>query len=159
LDTARFAFFNFTLQSERPGICFQNGMGTTHIATVITMIFASLIPSSCSKVSNLSKAAAKPGGTNSVSVAANTNTKDLGELSLTNHYETCIQLGEGKSCTIRPNVIDRKDLQLTMALESKKVNGSTEGLIVTQVAAQDGKSFEVAIGDMNFTLTPNIVSE
>ncbi len=123
------------------------------------MIFTSLIPSSCSKVSTLSKAAAKPGSTNSVSVATNTNARDLGELSLTNHYETCIQLGAGKSCTIKPNVIGRKDLQLTMALESKMTNGKTEGLIVTQVVAREGKSFEVAIGDMNFTLTPNIVSE
>jgi hypothetical protein len=32
-------------------------------------------------------------------------------------------------------------------------------LIVTQVSAREGKSFEVAIGDMNFTLTPNMVSE
>jgi hypothetical protein len=134
-------------------------MGTAHIATVITMIFASLIPSSCSKNSTLSKAAAKPGSTNNVATATNTNEKNLGELSLTNHYETCIQLGAGKSCTIRPNLIDSKDLQLTMSLESKKTDGKTEGLIVTQVAARDGKSFEVAIGDMNFTLTPNIVSE
>jgi hypothetical protein len=133
-------------------------MGTAHIATVITMIFASLIPSSCTKVSP-SKAAAKPAVTNAVAVATNSNERDLGELSLTNHYETCIQLGAGKSCTIRPNVIDRKDLQLTMSLESKKTDGKTEGLIVTQVAARDGKSFEVAIGDMNFTLTPNMVSE
>jgi len=131
-------------------------MGTAHIATVITMIFASLIPSSCSKVSTISKTAAKPDGTNSIVIA--TNARNLGELSLTNHYETCIQLGAGKSCTIRPNLIDRKDLQLTMSLESKKINGHTEGLIVTQVVAREGKSFEVAIGDMNLTLTPNIVS-
>ena len=122
------------------------------------MIFASLIPSSCTKVSP-SKAAGNPASTNSIAVATNSNERDLGELSLTNHYETCIQLGAGKSCTIRPNVIDRKDLQLTMSLESKRTDGKTEGLIVTQVSAHDGKSFEVAIGDMNFTLTPNMVSE
>jgi hypothetical protein len=134
-------------------------MGTAHIATAITMILTSLLPSSCSKVSTLSKAAGNAGGTNSVAAAANSNERNLGELSLTNHYETCIQLGAGKSCTIRPNVIDGKDLQLTLSLESKKTNGFTEGLIVTQVVAREGKSFEVAIGNMNFTLTPNLVSE
>ncbi len=130
-------------------------MGTAHIATVIAIFLSSLIPSSCSKVATVSKTAP----TNSVAVAANGNERNLGELSLTNHYETCIQLGAGKSCTIRPNLIDRKDMQLTLSLESKKTDGKTEGLIVTQVVARDGKSFDVAIGDMNFTLTPNIVSE
>jgi hypothetical protein len=134
-------------------------MGSAHIATVITMIFASLIPSSCTKVAPSSKAAPKTAVTNAVAVATNSNERDLGELSLTNHYETCVQLGAGKSCTIRPNVIDRKDVQLTMSLESKKTDGKTEGLIVTQVSARDGKSFEVALGDMNFTLTPNMVAE
>jgi hypothetical protein len=119
---------------ERPGFCFKAVMGSAHIATVITMIFASLIPSSCTKVAPSSKAAPKTAVTNAVAVATNSNERDLGELSLTNHYETCVQLGAGKSCTIRPNVIDRKDVR-------------------------DGKSFEVAIGDMNFTLTPNMVSE
>jgi hypothetical protein len=84
------------------------------------------------------------------------NEKNLGELSLTNHYETCVQLGTGKSCRIVPSVIDRNNIRLTMTLESKQANGKTEGLNVVQVITQTGKSFEVAVGDVNLTLTPKL---
>ena len=52
--------------------------------------------------------------------------------------------------------IDRNNIRLTMTLESKQANGKTEGLNVIQVITQTGKSFEVAVGDMNLTLTPKL---
>ncbi|HMD52924.1 MAG TPA: hypothetical protein VKJ65_00030 [Phycisphaerae bacterium] len=84
---------------------------------------------------------------------------NLGELQLTNHYETCVNLGAGKSCTIKPTVLDRSNLQLTMALESKNANGGIKDLSVVQVVTKTGKPFEIAVGDMNLTLTPKLSDE
>ena len=84
--------------------------------------------------------------------------KNLGDLTLTNYYETCVDLGAGKSCIIKPVMLSHNKLQLTMAVESKKPDGTTQGLSVVQVMAKAGKSFEVAVGQMNLTLTP-IMSE
>jgi hypothetical protein len=56
-------------------------------------------------------------------------------------------------------VIDGKNVQLTVTVESKKPNGKIHDLSVTQVVAKLGSSFEVAVGDFNFSLTPNMTSE
>ncbi len=109
-----------------------------------------LLPSSCTKSKGPS---AQPVSAAEIASQSTTN-KNLGELSLTNHYETCVNLGAGKSCTIRPTVLGRSSVQLTMALESKNPNGKTKDLSVVQVITKSGKSFEVAVGDMNITLTP-----
>jgi len=114
-----------------------------------------LIPSSCTKAKSPSAQSAS--GSQTASLSA-TN-KNLGELSLTNHYETCVNLGAGKSCTIKPTLMNKDDLQLTMAVESKNANGKIKDLSVVQVVAKMGKSFEVAVGDMNLTLTPKLSSE
>ena len=84
---------------------------------------------------------------------------DLGMVTLTNHYETCVLLGPGRDCLLTPNVIDGKNVQLTVTVESKKPNGKIHDLSVTQVVAKLGASFEVAVGDFNFSLTPNMTSE
>lgn len=123
-------------------------MSMAHIPIALAITMTGLLPASCSKTKTPSV---------TVTVAAvPANVKKLGALALTNHCETCIQLGDGKSCTITPNVLDRGSVRLTMAVESKKPNGHTDGLSVTDVVASPGKSFEVAIGDLNISLTPNI---
>ncbi len=129
-------------------------MGITHFATGIVAFSMSWLPLSCSKTS---PPQAKASSTNQV--AANpANQKNLGELALTNHIETCVNLGAGKSCTITPTLLDHKNLQLVMALESKS-DGKTAGLSVVQVVAQPGESFDVTVGDLKITLTPNLASE
>lgn len=122
--------------------------------TALMVTLTGLIPSSCTKAK--SPSAQKSALVATATAAAKSNSQNLGDLELTNHYETCIQLGAGKSCTIRPNVLDRGNLQLTLALETKKSDGKVSGLSVVQVVAQSGKSFDVAVGDMNLTLTPNV---
>ncbi|HEU6447834.1 MAG TPA: hypothetical protein VFV23_05300 [Verrucomicrobiae bacterium] len=107
----------------------------------------SWLPLSCSK--NTQKAAATP-------VSADPNAKNIGEVTLTNHYETCIDIGDGKNCLITPRVLDRKSVQLTMSLQSTNADGMTDALSVMRVVAQPGKPFEVAIGDLDLTLTPKI---
>jgi hypothetical protein len=84
---------------------------------------------------------------------------DLGMVNLTNHFETCVLLGPGRDCVLTPNMIDSKNVQLTVTVESKKPNGKIHDLSVTQVVTKLGKPFEVAVGNFNFSLTPNMASE
>ena len=140
-------------------------MGASHIAVIAAISLSGLVPSSCTKT--FSAKTAKNHITSTNTVAANPsptvvtpgNVKDLGELALTNRYETCVNLGAGRSCTITPKLLDRDSVQLTMTLQSKQANGKTAGLIVTQVTTRLGKPFEVAIGDMDITITPQIGQE
>ena len=114
--------------------------------------FMGLLPSSCTKAKSPSAQHVTSGEV----VSGSATNKNLGELSLTNHYETCVNLGAGKSCTIKPTLISRDNLQLTMAVESKSSNGKTRDLSVVQIITKTGKPFEVAVGDMNLTLTPKL---
>jgi len=140
-------------------------MGASHIAVLAAISLSGLVPSSCSKV--FSAREAKNHNTNTNAAAADTNvaaitpenTRDLGELDLTNHYETSVYLGAGRSCTISPILLDRDNLQLTLTLQSKQADGKTAGLVVTRVTTHPGKPFEVAIGDMDITITPQIGKE
>ena len=140
-------------------------MGVSHIAIFAAISLSGLLPLSCSKTST--STASKQHAPSHSSTAANPNpaastpsgAKDLGELALTNRFETCVNLGAGRSCTITPRLLDRNSVQLTMSLESRQSDGRTSGLIVTQVTTRPGKPFEVAIGDVDITLTPDIVQE
>jgi hypothetical protein len=81
---------------------------------------------------------------------------DLGTVSLTNHAETCVLLGPGKDCLLKPNIIDSHNVQLTVTVESMKPNGKIHDLAITQVVTKSGEPFEVAVGDFNFSLTPHV---
>jgi hypothetical protein len=96
---------------------------------------------------------------NSNPVAAKTTDCDLGEISLTNHYETCVLLGAGKDCVLTPKMIDSHTVQLTVKVESKTAAGKTRDLSVTQVITPSGKPFEVAVGGLSLSLTPNVSLE
>ncbi len=123
------------------------------------MVFLSgLLPASCHKSSP------KPAATASVVVAGATNSPSaktfngkLGELTLTNHSDTCLLFGNGENFTLSPKVLDRNRVQITLTLESKNKYGETKNYSVTQVVAQPGKPLEVALGDMNLSFTPQIV--
>ncbi len=80
----------------------------------------------------------------------------LGEIQFTNHYELFVNLGAGKSCTIKPTVLNRNDLQLMVALDSKNTKGGVKGLSIVKVVAKSGESFDVAVGDMNLTIIPRL---
>ena len=134
---------------------FVGDMWFTKIFSALLVALTGLLPSSCTTAKNSS--AQHTSGADIVSQSA-TN-KNLGELSLTNHYETCVNLGAGKSCTIKPTLLAHSNLQLTMAVESKNANGKTKDLSVVQVVTKMGKPFEVAVGDMNLTLTPRLSDE
>lgn len=85
--------------------------------------------------------------------------RNLGEVTLTNHQETCVALGAGQSCRLTPKMIDRHNVQLTLAVESRSPKGKIHDLSITQVVTATGKPFEVAVGGFSFSLTPNVVAE
>jgi hypothetical protein len=140
-------------------------MGVSHIAVIAAISLSGLLPSSCTKTFSAREAkknapapapvVEKP----SPVVPTLSNTKDLGELALTNRYETRVELGAGRSCTITPKLLDRNSVQLIMALQSRQSDGRTAGLIVTQVTTPPGKPFEVVIGNVDITITPEIAQE
>jgi hypothetical protein len=81
----------------------------------------------------------------------------LGELTLTNHCETSVQLSNGKNCTLLPRG-DGHNMQLTVALKSCTADGQTHDLSVTQVSAKSGKPVEIALGDYDVSFTPKIAN-
>jgi hypothetical protein len=83
---------------------------------------------------------------------------DLGAILMTNRSETCVALGEGRQCHLTPVMVDKHNIQLTVTVESKKPNGRIHDLSIAQVVAATGQSLEVAVGDFNFSLTPEVVS-
>jgi hypothetical protein len=130
-------------------------MGITNLATVMVAFSIGWLPLSCSKTSSPQSHASS---TNQVA-AMPTNEKNLGELALTNHIETRVNLGAGNSCTITPTLLDHKNLQLVMALETTKKDGQTTGLSVVQVVTPAGQSFDIAVGNLDITLTPELAAE
>lgn len=129
-------------------------MGLSHIAVIAAISLSGLLPSSCSKTP------ASPQSTHAAvkTVAVtHSNSKDLGVIQLTNRYETEIDLGKGKSCTITPRLLDRHELQLTLSFGSKNAEGRPNGLCVTRVVAEAGKPFDITVNDTNLTFTPRLV--
>jgi hypothetical protein len=133
-------------------------MWVTKLFTALIVVLTGLLPSSCTKAKSPTAQKHAPVVNVATSSESLTN-KNLGELELTNHYETCVNLGTGKSCTIKPILLDRSNLQLTMELESKNASGRIMDMSVVQIVTKTGKPFEIAVGDMNLTLTPKLSDE
>jgi len=139
-------------------------MGVSQIAVVAAISLSGLLPSSCIKAFSAREAKSVSPATNMETTVARppitpSNARDLGELTLTNRFETRIDFGGGRSCTIMPRMLDHDNLQLTLAVKSNQSDGKTTGLIVTQVTTRPGKSFEVAIGDLDIMLTPQMAQK
>ena len=108
------------------------------------------------------QADSKPVFQNSIATNAAGNklcNRDLGILTLTNGQDRCISLPGGANCRLTPNMIDRHDVQLTLTVESKQSNGKLHDLCITQVITRSGEPFVLTVGDYNFSLTPNVISE
>jgi hypothetical protein len=126
-------------------------MDISKIVTAVTVLITGLIPG-CNKSSASHQAPAS-----TVAAANGTNAMhDLGEVTLTNHYETCVHLAGGKFFTLFPKMVNSHDVQLTLSLESKTAAGKTHDLSVTQVVTESGKPMEIAIGDFQLSLTPKV---
>ena len=124
----------------------------------LTVVLSALLPSSCTSTKGKVPAAKQLAPVAAEAAAASKN-KNLGELLLTNYYETRVQLCTDKSCLITPKIVDRSKVQLTVMLESKNPGEKSGELSVVQVVGKAGKPFEVAVGDMNLTLTPKLAAQ
>ncbi len=130
-------------------------MGISQATSAVMIFLTGLLPASCHKQPSSLKSAppALAAGANG---AANSPNRDLGEISLTNHDDTCLLLASGECCTFTPKLLDKQDVQITLAIESKNDYGETHDFAVTQVIAKPGKPLEVAVGDLNISFTPRI---
>jgi hypothetical protein len=87
---------------------------------------------------------------------AQAKVKDLGVLELTNHYETYVKFGPNRNCRIVPKMLDRRDIELTLTVESKSPDGRISGLSIVQLTGKPEQAFQVSIGDTDFSFTPEI---
>jgi len=146
-------------------------MGFSQIVAAVTAFVTGLVPLNCQHKAPLPKtvppapAAVAPGSAthsvNSTNTAASIDStlRDLGEVVLTNRCERSLELGAGKECILRPNMIDKQNAELTVTYETKMPTGQIQDMIITQVNAKNGEPTEVTVGDFQFNLTPNIISE
>lgn len=109
----------------------------------------------CSKATTPAAASAKATAT----AQAQPNIKDLGILQMTNNYETCVSFGPGKAGRMVPKMLDRKNVEITLTVESRKPDGETTGLSVVQLEGNVQKQFEVTVGNTDFTFTPQVAAE
>ncbi len=132
------------------------------------MVFlAGLLPASCHKTAPQQKTAppavaADHSGNASAAMAqsaARAASCNLGELALTNHSEICLQLSNGEICNLTPKMLDKRNVQITLAVESKNEYGETRDFSATQVVGPVGKPLAATVGDLNFTFTPQISVE
>ena len=133
-------------------------MGISQIVAGISVFLTGLLPMSCHKAAPQTKAAPVAAtvtatATNRVS---NSSLHDLGVLSLTNHYETRVQLGGGKNCTLMPRMVDSRNVELTVSLESRSAAGKTIDLTVAEVTTKPGKPTAIALGDDQLAFTPEL---
>jgi hypothetical protein len=139
-------------------------MGISQTATAVMVFLTGLLPASCHKNQPAPKAASSIviTTTNAANTANTVSVEkfdgQLGEVTLTNQRETCLQLPNGSSCTFEPKILDRKNVRITLTLESKNPYGETRDFAVAQVVAKPGKPLEVAVGDLNLAFTPQIVA-
>ena len=130
-------------------------MGISQIISVVALSLTGLLPASCHKAIPQQKTS-PPAALATTNPNPNDILHNLGVVMLTNHNETCVQLGGGKNCILTPKMLDRQNVQITLAVESKTANGKTQDLSVTQVVTRAGKPLEVAIGDFALSFTPRI---
>ena len=131
-------------------------MGISQIVSIVALSLTGLLPASCQKTSPQQKSSPPAAVAHSNATNASDILHNLGEVELTNHYETCVQLGGGKNCTLTPKMLNQKYVLITLSVESKTAAGKTHDLSVTQVVTRTGKPLEVAVGDFELTLTPRV---
>ena len=83
----------------------------------------------------------------------------FGEVTLTNHYETCVKIGEGKNCMLVPKMLANNSIELTLSVESRTSAGKTHDLSVKQITTKTGKPVEVALGGLQLSFTPKLLTE
>ena len=94
----------------------------------------------------------------SVSTNSALKRKDLGVLPLSNHVSTTITLGQNQQCTITPTLMKSGSLEIILAVEKTRADGTPLGMNVARVRVRSGEPFDVSIGDMDLSFTPQLTS-
>jgi hypothetical protein len=131
-------------------------MGITQTTSVVMIFLTGLLPASCHKTAPQQKSASPTVVAVGTNNAARPGIRNLGEISLTNHNETCLWLATGESFTLTPKLLANQNVQITLAVESKNEFGETHNFAAAQVIGQTGKPLEVALGGLNLTFTPRV---
>lgn len=84
------------------------------------------------------------------------NRKDLGVLPLSNHISTTVTLGKNRQCTITPTLMKSGNLEIILAMETTRSDGTPGGMNVARISAKPGEPFDVSIGDMDLAFTPQL---
>jgi hypothetical protein len=130
-------------------------MGISQTATAVVVFLTGLLPASCHKTAAPQKA--PPASAIATNLVAVRQHIDLGEIVLTNRDLTCVQFSNGGNCTLTPKLLDRKNVHITLELESKDQSGETKTFQVTEIVTPIDKTLEVSLGETDLTFTPHIV--
>ena len=139
-------------------------MGIAQTTSAVIIFLTGLLPASCHKgvpqqqsgAGTVSLALTNAAGQPAALPAAD---RILGDVTLTNHNETCLRLATGETCTLTPRMLDQRNVQLTLAVESKNDYGETHNFAVTQIVTESGKTLQVAVGDLDLIFTPRVTEE
>jgi hypothetical protein len=123
--------------------------------SIAALMLAALLVTGCDKLFSWRHHPQPPAKSASIDPLS----RDLGVLTLTNHYDTSVSLGSGQNFVLTPSLVDRHNVKLTVSVESKDAQGKIHDLYITQVVTPVGKQFEVAVGSFNFSLTPTMAPE
>lgn len=133
-------------------------MEISQVTSAVMVFLTGLLPASCHKAD--AKKSPPPAITaNATNANYRPITGNIGQISLTNHEETCVEFANGMRCTLTPKVLDRNNIRITVALESRNDYGDTKHFDLKDIVVQPGKPAEVAVGEMSLTFTPTIVEK
>ena len=97
-------------------------MTITTIASAIAVALASFVPASCHTLTTTKSTPAKVAAnsqseTNNLAALPNNNGTNcvLGDLTLTNHIETCVKIGQNKQCFFTTRMLDSRTQALADA--------------------------------------------
>ncbi len=132
------------------------------VVVVIAGVVVGLVGVGCKYVPALWHGKAKSAASSAMIASAtnapvNPNLCQLGELNLTNHYETVVDLGKGRNCILIPRSKANQNLELTLTLESR-AEGKTKELSVRKISAKPGQLMEVAFGETQISFTPKLIT-
>lgn len=153
-------------------------MTISTLASIVAVALSGIIPAGCNSAkSTAKKPANKPVLAMAAPAAAAQTTSDkktataassapaivftgtncfLGDVNLTNHAETWVRISPTKQCMFTTKMVDRKNAQITVALESRRTNSKVPDLAVTQITTRADQPLEIAFGGCSLAFTPHI---
>jgi hypothetical protein len=129
------------------------------VVVIIACATVALTGVGCKYVPDLWPGKAKSASSSSATNAPfNPNLCQLGELNLTNHFETVVALGKGRQCVLVPRSKGAQNIEVMLTLESR-AEGKTKELSVRKISAKPGQLMEVAFGETKISFTPKLIPQ